>query len=46
MKLKTPVAGAIIDVADDKAEFYISKGFKPAIEVKRTTRKRTTKKEQ
>ena len=46
MKLKTPVVGAIIDVADKDTEFYISKGFKPAIEAKRTTRKRTTKKEQ
>ena len=46
MKLQTPVTGTVIDVAEDQAWIYTSKGFKPVEEPKKQTRKRTTKKEQ
>lgn len=45
MKLRTPITGTLIDVEDGKAAKFIERGFL-SVEVKKPTRKRTTKKEQ
>ena len=45
MKLRTPITGTLIDVADEKAAKYIERGFQP-VEVKKPARRRTTKKGQ
>lgn len=45
MKLRTPVTGTVIDVAEAKAQRYIDQGFQRIVEpVKAPPRKATAKK--
>ena len=38
MKLRTPVTGALVDVADDRAARYLAKGFQKVEEPKRAAK--------
>ena len=48
MLMRTPVTGTVIDVAEDKAEFYLGQGFQrvagPEPKKKAAPRKATAKK--
>lgn len=44
MKLRTPVTGTTIDVADEKAPSYIAQGFQPIEEQPKPAKKPAAKK--
>lgn len=44
MKLRTPVTGTVIDVADDRAGTFIAQGFQPVEPKKKAAPKKAAKK--